>query len=267
MRQHYIIIVVVIVVWEVKQIRLFLRLIRRENGTVSHFTMIKKYPVQGFATGDVVPVVLIELDRLLQPMHSCLVNSVHDSMVIDTHPDEIDDVLGIISLINTNLNDMIHATQILNEGEFDKSDWKDEDFHEEAMDNLFSDETIYTGPGGEEVDGEEIYDILLSEPGGLVYLMGWNEGHTSDVFSDWLEGSAVEGYGSSGYGNMDVDNDTDMMLMYVAGQPGMLKEIVNWAIYQRQQGSGSQYLAGENSIMELKEHLEQAGFIRPSYDQ
>ena len=81
--------------------------IRRENGTVSHFTMIKNYPVQGFATGDVVPVVLIELDRLLQPMHSCLVNSVHDSMVIDTHPDEIDDVLGIISLINTNLNDMI----------------------------------------------------------------------------------------------------------------------------------------------------------------
>ena len=80
---------------------------RRENGTVSHFTMIKNYPVQGFATGDVVPVVLIELDRLLQPMQSCLVNSVHDSMVIDTHPDEINNVLGIIDLINNNLNDMI----------------------------------------------------------------------------------------------------------------------------------------------------------------
>jgi len=63
--------------------------------------------VQGFATGDVVPVVLIELDRLLEPLQSCLVNSVHDSMVIDTHPDEIDDVLGIIDLLNTNLNDMI----------------------------------------------------------------------------------------------------------------------------------------------------------------
>ena len=80
---------------------------RRENGSVSHFTMIKNYPVQGFATGDVVPVVLIELDRLLEPLQSCLVNSVHDSMVIDTHPDEIDDVLGIIDLLNTNLNDMI----------------------------------------------------------------------------------------------------------------------------------------------------------------
>ena len=80
---------------------------RRENGSVSHFTMIKNYPVQGFATGDVVPVVLIELDRLLEPMQSCLVNSVHDSMVIDTHPDEINDVLGAIDLINSNLNDMI----------------------------------------------------------------------------------------------------------------------------------------------------------------
>ena len=77
------------------------------NGKVSNFTQIKNYPVQGFATGDVVPVVLIELDRLLEPLQSCLVNSVHDSMVIDTHPDEIDDVLGIIDLLNTNLNDMI----------------------------------------------------------------------------------------------------------------------------------------------------------------
>ena len=40
-------------------------------------------------------------------MQSCLVNSVHDSMVIDAHPDEIDDVLGIINLINDNLNDII----------------------------------------------------------------------------------------------------------------------------------------------------------------
>jgi hypothetical protein len=28
-------------------------------------------------------------------------------MVIDAHPDEIDDVLGIINLINDNLNDII----------------------------------------------------------------------------------------------------------------------------------------------------------------
>ena len=43
----------------------FPEVVRRANGTPSHFTMIKNYPVQGFATGDVVPVVLNEMDARL----------------------------------------------------------------------------------------------------------------------------------------------------------------------------------------------------------
>jgi DNA polymerase-1 len=80
---------------------------RRSNGNVSHFTMIKNYPVQGFATGDIVPVVLLEFERLLKPLHSCLVNTVHDSMVIDVHPDEVKKVLTIVDTINSNLNCVI----------------------------------------------------------------------------------------------------------------------------------------------------------------
>jgi len=80
---------------------------RRRSGGVTHFTMIKNYPVQGFATGDVVPVVLIELERLLQPLKSCLVNTVHDSMVVDVHPDEELRVLSIVEMLNAKLNDMI----------------------------------------------------------------------------------------------------------------------------------------------------------------
>ena len=80
---------------------------RRSNGNVSHFTMIKNYPVQGFATGDIVPVVLLEFERLLEPLHSCLVNTVHDSMVIDVHPDEVKKVLTIVNTINSNLNCVI----------------------------------------------------------------------------------------------------------------------------------------------------------------
>ena len=80
---------------------------RRSNGNVSHFTMIKNYPVQGFATGDIVPVVLLEFERLLEPLHSCLVNTVHDSMVIDVHPDEGKKVLTIVDTINSNLNCVI----------------------------------------------------------------------------------------------------------------------------------------------------------------
>jgi len=80
---------------------------RRANGSVSHFTMIKNYPVQGFATGDIVPVVLLEFERLLEPLQSCLVNTVHDSMVIDVHPDEVKKVLTIVETINANLNCVI----------------------------------------------------------------------------------------------------------------------------------------------------------------
>ena len=80
---------------------------RRSNGSVTHFTMIKNYPVQGFATGDVVPVVLIELEKNLSGMHSCVVNSVHDSVVIDVHPDETDQVIQIIKDMNSGLNKLV----------------------------------------------------------------------------------------------------------------------------------------------------------------
>ena len=80
---------------------------RRDNGMPSHFTMIKNYPVQGFATGDVVPVVLNRLHELLQPLQSCVVNSVHDSMVVDVHPDEERKVLHIIELLNQGINDLV----------------------------------------------------------------------------------------------------------------------------------------------------------------
>jgi len=80
---------------------------RKSNGGVSHFTMIKNYPVQGFATGDIVPVVLLEFERLLKPLQSCLVNTVHDSMVVDVHPDEVKKVLTIVDTINANLNCVI----------------------------------------------------------------------------------------------------------------------------------------------------------------
>ena len=80
---------------------------RNARGGVSHFTMIKNYPVQGFATGDVVPVVLIELEERLKGLQSCLVNTVHDSTVIDIHPEEKETVLSIIEDMNEGLTDLI----------------------------------------------------------------------------------------------------------------------------------------------------------------
>jgi DNA polymerase I-like protein with 3'-5' exonuclease and polymerase domains len=80
---------------------------RNKRGGVSHFTMIKNYPVQGFATGDVVPVVLIELERRLWDFNSLLLNTVHDSTVVDIHPDEEQTVIQIIEEMNGGLNDLI----------------------------------------------------------------------------------------------------------------------------------------------------------------
>jgi DNA polymerase I-like protein with 3'-5' exonuclease and polymerase domains len=80
---------------------------RRANGSVTHFTMIKNYPVQGFATGDVVPVVLIEMEKNLQGMQSCIVNTVHDSMVIDVHPNETQQVIKLVEEMNNGLNKLV----------------------------------------------------------------------------------------------------------------------------------------------------------------
>ena len=74
--------------------------VTRRTMVHQHFTMIKNYPVQGFATGDVVPVVLNEMHERLRHMKSCLVNTVHDSMVVDVHPDEKDLVLSMVWTLN-----------------------------------------------------------------------------------------------------------------------------------------------------------------------
>jgi DNA polymerase I-like protein with 3'-5' exonuclease and polymerase domains len=78
---------------------------RRRFGGVTFFTQIKNYPVQSFATADIVPISLIYIDKLLtaNKLHSCVVNTVHDSIVIDVHPDEEDRVLQIIKAANDKL--------------------------------------------------------------------------------------------------------------------------------------------------------------------
>jgi DNA polymerase-1 len=81
---------------------------RRMNGSVSHFTQIKNYPVQSFATADIVPLVLIHIEDRLKLLQSCIVNTVHDSIVIDVHPDEINKVIFILKGINEDMNTIIN---------------------------------------------------------------------------------------------------------------------------------------------------------------
>jgi DNA polymerase I-like protein with 3'-5' exonuclease and polymerase domains len=83
---------------------------RKRNGTVTYFTQIKNYPVQSFATADIVPLILMHIDKQLDNIQSCVVNTVHDSIVIDVHPNERVMVLNIIRNTNETLINLINLT-------------------------------------------------------------------------------------------------------------------------------------------------------------
>ena len=83
-------------------------MVRKRNG-VSHYTQLKNYPVQSLATADIVPIALLHIDSKLDSMESCIVNTVHDSIVIDVHPDEKGKVLSIINETNNELNKLIET--------------------------------------------------------------------------------------------------------------------------------------------------------------
>lgn len=77
----------------------------RDKGIQTSFspTQIKNYPVQGFSTGDVVPLALGRVFRYL--LHSGSnelikhVNTVHDSLIFDVHPDLDIEILRDIKMI------------------------------------------------------------------------------------------------------------------------------------------------------------------------
>ena len=80
---------------------------RKRHGGVTHFTQIKNYPVQSFATADIVPVALLHIYNSLKNLMSCVVNTVHDSIVIDVHPDERCQVIDILRDTNEKLPQLI----------------------------------------------------------------------------------------------------------------------------------------------------------------
>ena len=66
----------------------------QEKGVMTSFspTQMKNYPTQGFATGDIVPLIAGKVYETLasRPLHSdyaLLINTVHDSLMLDVHPD------------------------------------------------------------------------------------------------------------------------------------------------------------------------------------
>ena len=67
-------------------------------GTATHRTNICNYPVQGFATADLLPAALVRLDKMMRTRNllSVICNTVHDSIVLDVHPDEKDACINLL---------------------------------------------------------------------------------------------------------------------------------------------------------------------------
>jgi len=67
-------------------------------GGTSFSTQIKNYPVQGFATADIVPLACINIQELINKhnLKSMLINTVHDSVVADIHPDEETQMVAVM---------------------------------------------------------------------------------------------------------------------------------------------------------------------------
>ena len=78
---------------------LFPNVRRTRWGGVTSGTAIKNYPVQGFATADLLPMALVYTNKLLSEnkMQSVICNTVHDSIVFDVHPEEKDLAIDILS--------------------------------------------------------------------------------------------------------------------------------------------------------------------------
>jgi DNA polymerase I-like protein with 3'-5' exonuclease and polymerase domains len=85
-------------------------------GGSSYSTQIKNYPVQGFATADIVPIACINAYNLMKEykVKSLLINTVHDSIVADVHPEEEDIMVDILDTATLNVIDSIKSYYNLN---------------------------------------------------------------------------------------------------------------------------------------------------------
>lgn len=84
--------------------------VRTRGGRVSFATQILNYPVQGFAA-DIVQIACIRALRLFrqQNLRSKIILTVHDSLVSDTHPDEIDQVKAILTTAMTEVGEELES--------------------------------------------------------------------------------------------------------------------------------------------------------------
>ena len=80
---------------------------RMRSGSVTNSTAIKNYPVQGFATADLLSIALINLKKMLtkHKLKTIICNTVHDSIVLDVYPNEENIAIKIMKGAMMSLSD------------------------------------------------------------------------------------------------------------------------------------------------------------------
>jgi DNA polymerase I-like protein with 3'-5' exonuclease and polymerase domains len=80
---------------------------RTRSGRVTNHTQLVNFPVQSFATADQVPLACVRALRKFRKLKlkSKLVLTVHDSIVVDIHPDELDAVNQALKWAMTGVTD------------------------------------------------------------------------------------------------------------------------------------------------------------------
>jgi DNA polymerase I-like protein with 3'-5' exonuclease and polymerase domains len=60
-----------------------------KSGYITNSTSIYNYPVQAFATAEIIPCALVCAWHRMREMESFMVNTVHDSIISELHPEEV----------------------------------------------------------------------------------------------------------------------------------------------------------------------------------
>jgi DNA polymerase I-like protein with 3'-5' exonuclease and polymerase domains len=80
------------------------------TGKASSYTQIVNYSVQGFATGDLTPCLIIELYKEMkrQQVKSLLILTVHDSVTADVYPGEEDVMIQLFKKVFDKIPEMMY---------------------------------------------------------------------------------------------------------------------------------------------------------------
>lgn len=66
------------------------------SGYIDNTTSIFNFPVQGFATGELIPLILVQVWHKIRELRAEIICTVHDSILLEVHPEDVEAVKSIL---------------------------------------------------------------------------------------------------------------------------------------------------------------------------